>query len=496
PVPTWFDEFNPPQQAVELHVVGPQSLVRLLPPLTPFAGAPTVWNWLTSTEPADFDTIATRQTAVRELVPHADWRERMSVFASRVRGRTTSLNGFKGWAASVAAESSQPWAARILAVVTVVAIVLAVSNRIPSAAAMILLAINLATAHRSKKRIDAILADIATADRRIHGVADLLAESAEPTFASAGLNALQDRMERGRSAAALRRLESIVSFGDLRFSPMAHAIAQAVVLWDAHVLDALDRWRHAHGAGVAEWLTALGELEAHAALATLGYDNPGWTFPDIEPAGRDVIECSGLAHPMLSESTRVTNDVSFGPRGDVLLVTGPNMAGKSTLLRAIGLNVLLAQLGAPVCASAMRTIRVRLRTSIHAIDALESGVSLFMAELMRVKGIVEDSQIASGAPVLYVVDEMLRGTNSEERHVAVASVLARLIQAGAIGVVSTHDVELAREPSLAGRRHNVHFSAQFGERDGAPNVSFDYRLQPGPATGRNAMRLLEVMGLS
>ena len=324
----------------------------------------------------------------------------------------------------------------------------------------------------------------------------MFAEAAAPTFTATGLVALQKRLGRGTSAAALRRLENIVSYGDLRYSPMAHAIVQAVVLWDAHVLDVIQRWQRAHGANIARWLTALGELEAHAALATLAYDNPGWTFPDLESTNDGVVECKDIAHPILPVATRVENDVSFGPRGEVLLVTGPNMAGKSTLLRAIGLNVLLAQTGGPVCASYMRTTRLRLRTSIHAIDALESGVSLFMAELMRVKGIVEDSQKSSDAPVLYVVDEMLRGTNSEERHLAVATVLQRLIAAGAIGVVSTHDVELSREPMLAAHLHNVHFSAQFDEKDGAAHVSFDYLLKPGPATGRNAMRLLAVMGLS
>ncbi|HEX3866728.1 MAG TPA: hypothetical protein VHV78_08250, partial [Gemmatimonadaceae bacterium] len=378
---------------------------------------------------------------------------------------------------------------------TVFAIGAAARGTIPSVVPMILLVVNIVVSNSGRRRLVRTLGSIASDDRRIVGYADLFAEAASPTFANAEARDVQARAGKTASAAALRRLERILTLGDLRFSPMAHIIAQAVLLWDTHVIDALDTWRRSNGARVESWLQAMAELETCVALATLAHDNPEWCFPTLEPENGGAVECAGLAHPLLSFRVRVANDVTIGPSNTVLFVTGPNMAGKSTLLRSIGVNVVLAQAGGPVCAERMRLGAVRLRTSIHVQDAFEEGVSLFMAELIRVKRIVDASREERGAPVLYLIDEMLRGTNAEERHIAVASVLTHLTATGAIGVVATHDLELARAPSLAGRARSVHFTAELRESVSGPRVQFDFRLRPGPATQRNAMRLVEMLGL-
>jgi DNA mismatch repair ATPase MutS len=202
---------------------------------------------------------------------------------------------------------------------------------------------------------------------------------------------------------------------------------------------------------------------------------------------------------LIADAHRVTNDVEVGPPGTFLLVTGSNMSGKSTLLRSIGVNVVLAQAGGPVCAASLRLPPVVLGTSILVEDSLADGVSFFMAELLRIRQIVTlaDRCHAEGRAFLYLLDEILRGTNSYERQVAVRKVLLHLLRQGAIGAVSTHDLELAELKELQDHCRPVHFREDFHrDADGKPSMTFDYKMRPGVATTTNALKLLELVGLS
>jgi len=196
----------------------------------------------------------------------------------------------------------------------------------------------------------------------------------------------------------------------------------------------------------------------------------------------------------------VANDVTLGPPGTFLLVTGSNMSGKSTLLRSIGVNVVLAQMGGPVCAESLRLPPVTVATSILIEDSLADGVSFFMAELLRIRQVVDaaDRAAAEGGTLLYLLDEILRGTNTRERQIAVRRVLTHLLAKGALGAVSTHDLELAEIPELASAVKPVHFRESFepgAEREGKPVMTFDYKLRPGVATTANALKLLDLVGL-
>jgi DNA mismatch repair ATPase MutS len=201
---------------------------------------------------------------------------------------------------------------------------------------------------------------------------------------------------------------------------------------------------------------------------------------------------------MLPPATRVDNDVAVGPPGTVLLVTGSNMSGKSTLLRAIGLNTVLALAGGPVCARALRMPVVDLRTSIHIEDSLVRGVSFFMAQLQRMKEIVsaaDASSSSNGIRVLYLLDEILQGTNTAERRIAATRVIRHLIDRGAIGAVTTHDLEIATDPALIAAADPVHFTETVEGAGGGATMSFDYLLRPGVATSTNALKLMEIVGL-
>ncbi len=200
-----------------------------------------------------------------------------------------------------------------------------------------------------------------------------------------------------------------------------------------------------------------------------------------------------MGHPLIADDRRVANDVTVGPPGTILLVTGSNMSGKSTLLRAIGLNVVLAQAGSAVCARSMRLPEADLQTSIRVQDSLERGLSYFMAALARLKGVVDAAEHERKDRVLlYLLDEILQGTNSAERSVAVRAVTRHLLHAGAIGAMTTHDLALAAEEPLKDAARLVHFTETVDEKG---VMEFDYRLRPGLATSRNALRLMQMIGI-
>jgi DNA mismatch repair ATPase MutS len=280
-------------------------------------------------------------------------------------------------------------------------------------------------------------------------------------------------------------------------SSMLYVPLQALLLWDVHVLAALERWKREGGQEARRWLQSLGELEALSALAGLRHDNPDWIFPVVD-AHADSYRATNLGHPLLRDDVRVGNDVTIGPPGSFLFVTGSNMSGKSTLLRAIGVNGVLALAGGPVCARTLAMPPVQLWTSVRVQDSLERGVSFFLAELQRLKLVVDAATAAreSGGPrVLYLLDEILQGTNTAERSVAARRIIGYLVDQGAIGAVSTHDLALADDPRLAAAANAVHFTDTIGEGPDAPPMAFDYHLRTGVATTTNALRLMRLIGL-
>jgi hypothetical protein len=313
---------------------------------------------------------------------------------------------------------------------------------------------------------------------------------------------LRDDLGHGADAAhhglsgLLRLLDTVESRRNIVYVTLA-----PVLLLDVHLGLALERWQARYGKEVRGWLDAAGEWEALSAVATLTHDHPDWVYPELyEPGTEVVLSGRALRHPLLHPDRSVGNDVEVGPPGTFLLVTGSNMSGKSTLLRSIGLNAVLAGVGAPVAADALSLPCFRVFTCMRVDDSLEEGVSLFMAELLRIRSVVDAAraQDPEGRPVLYLLDEMLHGTNTAERRVAARGIARHLLEAGAVGAVSTHDLAFAESPELTGPAQPVHFREHIEGRgpDGRPRITFDYRLRPGIATTRNALKLLEAVGLS
>ncbi|MDX1999184.1 MAG: hypothetical protein SF066_15815 [Thermoanaerobaculia bacterium] len=277
---------------------------------------------------------------------------------------------------------------------------------------------------------------------------------------------------------------------------MAHPLLQVFLLWDFHVVAGLEAWRRRYGRQVRSWLAELGELETLAAFAELAHAHPDWAFPTVDPDAQRLV-AQDLGHPLLANAARVGNDAELGPAGTFLFITGSNMSGKTTFLRSLGTNVVLAQAGAPVAARELTLPPLALGTSIAVEDSLEEGVSFFLAELKRLKSVVDLAvQPPPGRRVLYLLDEVLRGTNSAERRVAVARILDRLLATGALGAITTHDLEVLAEGDLAVAAVAIHFRETL-ETDalGVTRMSFDYHARPGLAPTTNALRLLAAVGL-
>ncbi len=485
----------------DLDLFGRPALAQLLGPTGTPAARSMLERWLL--EPAPFDEIAAREQAVRELAPLNDLRDQMAGHARRAgRVKPEDLRQFLAWAdepPQPTAHAAWRLASWLLPAATFALIAFDVADVGPSRFWLIPLLTSAALSFGPPgAAIRSTFRRGFTREGLFRGFPELMEAIARARFASPLLARLQSGLDAGGATASdqMKRLQRIMHLADLRHSPMLYLPIQLLVLWDFHVMAQLDHWRRAAGGQVRRWLEVVGEVEALAALAVLAHDHPQWTFPEIGETDCALV-AEHVGHPMLPPASRVDNDVTVGPPGTFLLITGSNMSGKSTLLRAIGLNTVLAFAGAPVCARRFALAPLELRTSIHVEDSLVRGVSFFMAQLQRMKDIVNsaDSAAASAGRILYLLDEILQGTNTAERRVASTRVISHLVNRGAIGAVTTHDLELATQPALAAAARPVHFRETVHTEDGRPAMSFDYVLRPGIATSTNALKLMEIVGL-
>jgi hypothetical protein len=483
--------------ALDLDLFGRASLAQWLGPAATSHGASALASWLL--EPAGTEEIAARQDAIAELAPAVVWREELAAHGILASGASAAdIERFLQWAEGEGLFGRRAGIVHgaVLALTAAIWILIALQafGAVSAAFWLIPVVIGLVLSFGSAYRIHGAFTRAGAGQRALSRYAAVFQHS---TAASAGAPRLRGIGERltadGASAPnCMRRLNRILGFAELRTgAAILHFPVQALTLWDFHVAFALERWRRSVGRRVRAWMEALGELDALSALARARHDNPAWAVPRV--TDRPLLRARDLAHPLLPDERRVGNDVEVGPPGTVLLVTGSNMSGKSTLLRAIGLNTVLAQAGAPACAQWLEVPPVDLQTSIRVQDSLELGLSYFMAALARLKGVVDAAEHPRGSRVLlYLLDEILQGTNSAERAIAVRAVIRHLLDAGAIGAMTTHDLGIAETPPLETAARLVHFSETVDENG---EMSFDYRLRPGLATSRNALRLMQLIGI-
>lgn len=507
--------------ASDLDLLGNASLFHLVSMAATTPGIRTLANWLAG--PAEENDAKQRWIAVNALAPLRDERLRFYTLARQVADSSGDPENFIQWATGPAWLAKRNWLvlwsnvsaalAGIFLLLTVVSGfgLLTAQVFIGSLIAMgCLIAINMGLTTLMLGPAHAIFA-IAMANRRavsnyeeIFSSAEWLPNS-EQDSKQKFLTQIRDRMlKNDRSAqVGMRALQKVAAAGGLRQSAGTFLIylpLQGLTLWDVRVLKRLENWQAEYAGDVPGWFEALGELESLISVAAVRDEYPSWSQPEwVSASDSPVIAATGIGHPLLADGSRVCNDVQVGPPGTILLVTGSNMSGKSTMLRSVGLNVALAAVGAPVCAKTFCLPSTELATSIRVSDNVAEGVSFYMAELKRLKCVVDHAREMSRSNdrvCLFLLDEILQGTNSRERQIAVVQVLRHLMDYKSIGAISTHDLELADEPELQSVGHAVHFRETIRpDASGNEQMTFDYRMREGVSPTTNALRLLEMVGL-
>lgn len=483
--------------ARELNLFGRPALAQLMGPTATPQGEQALAALLLSRH--EGTSIAERQTAVRDLAHRNDFRDLLAADGKlEVMPDHDGVRRFLDWAVSDAAGARLPaWLTYLIPLLWVAAITAWATGAAPSSVVGIPLLIGIGLSFTGPGRVArSELARAFGRESAFRAYPHLFERASAESFDAPLLQRAVDELRSGAFAATqqMRALARLAHLAGLSSSGMLYLPVQLLTLWDSHVLRRVDAWRTTVGPHVSDWFDALGRIDALAALAALAHDHPDWPFPGI---GEDAkLDAAGMGHPMLRTERCVVNDVAVGPPGTFLLVTGSNMSGKSTLLRAIGLNLRLAMAGAPVCAKSMVLPRAELRTSFNVEDSLADGVSLFMAQLQRVKAIVDAARDAAarGTVMVYLMDEMLAGTNTAERRIAATRVIRHLVELGAIGAITTHDLALAAVPELQESAVPVHFRETVHPGD-EPTLTFDYTLRPGVATSTNALKLMEIVGL-
>lgn len=479
--------------AQDLDLFGPGSLFELLATTRTATGSDRLASWLQA--PAEPETLRARHAAIAELTPRLGMRVEMAI-AGDEAGSSDQRAALEAWAGTPEAGLA-PWV-RVLAIGSTALSLAGLASWIWTGSGpvpfVLALLVQGAVGLALRSRVRPVLAAADTPVGALARTAALLACIERERFASPLLARLEGELETtGRPPSAeIEALHRLVDRRDVRHNQFFAPIA-ALLMWGTHAAIDLEAWRRRCGPRLAVWIDAAGEIEALSALAGYAFEHPDDPFPEIVPdeaAEGPVFEGRALGHPLLPRDRCVTNDLRLGARPQALVMSGSNMSGKSTMLRTVGCNTVLALAGAPVRARSLRLSRLHLAASIRIVDSLQAGQSHFMAEIVRLRQVVSIAR--ESPPALFLLDEILHGTNSHDRRIGAEAVIQGLVEHGALGIVTTHDLALTRiVPGSDGKLANVHFEDHLE----AGAMHFDYRLREGVVEKSNALALMRSVGL-
>jgi hypothetical protein len=500
------DDHHP--YAGDFDLFGSGSLFELISVAVTHAGRLRLATWLK--EPSrDSVEIRARQAAVLELREKVDLREDVAIEAADVAREVESAR-LGAWSAMppVRLEGWERVAAIILPALTVLLTLLTLPSliaqlvgmthpeaslgaiaRVPAWPLLLTIFATVMLARRLHPRIEPVVIAVERAEPALALLAGVLARLERESFQSERLRTLHDKL-RGSALPAsqeIEKLRKLVSLLDARRNQF-FALFAIVLLWTTHVALAIERWRTRSGARIGEWIESVGEIEALGSLASFAFEHPSYAMPELAEDG-PLFQAQDLGHPLIPADRRVTNSIGLDPTLRLLVVSGSNMSGKSTMMRSVGIAAVLAMTGGPVCARSLRLSTTQVGASIRIADSLQENASRFYAEILRIRQVLDMSR---QGPLLYLLDEVLAGTNSHDRRIGAEAIVRGLLERGAIGLVSTHDLALAQiAESLAPSASNVHFEDHI--EDG--KVVFDYRMRPGVVTKSNALELMRSVGI-
>ena len=494
-----FDPGNSFQQPThpysgDLDVFGEHSLFQLINRSTTQPGKATLAQWLL--HPAEKSEVEERQRAVRELTDLTDWRQSFQAYGPG-SGQTEpeeSLATLLAWMQEPPALPRRTLYTALyygLALLAIAAIVLYFAVGLSGYVVILVLAANGVVLWTTAEVASDTHRKTTQSVAALRSYQQMLTSVEQQPFTSGRLQYLRAQLSHNRVTASreISQLRYILDNFDARGNMFYH-ILNLVFMLDVFWLLRADRWKRQLRGDVAQWFESISEIEALSSIASFAFAHPDFTFPTITDQ-RFRLHARGLGHCLIPPSQRVANDFTMEDRGTITIITGSNMSGKSTFLRTVGVNVVLALAGAPVCANAFDVSVMQVFTSMRTQDSLEENVSSFYAELRRLRQLLDMLQ-APERPVLFMLDEILKGTNSQDRHHGAASLIKQLSQLEATGFVSTHDLELGALEETLPRVKNYSFTSTI-EQD---EICFDYTLHEGVCKSFNASKLMAKMGIA
>jgi hypothetical protein len=484
-----FNDFNHPY-AYDLDVFGDHSLFQNLNRTATFIGKKTLANQLLALAPNK--EITRNQQAVKELSNKLDWRQEFLAFAKIGNDSQSNYETLLKWSTFNSTPLSKisvfiSYFSPLLFLGFLIAYAVT-SNIVFVSVLSYLFVFHLIVLGRFMKRIQSEIANSTNIDKTIHQYSLLLQKIEEETFQSEKLIGLQQKLvfKKEKASVHLKQLAGLFSKMDSISNFVTAIVFNGTFLFNLHVLQSLIQWKNDHAEALEEWLEVIGELELLNSLANMSYNNPEFVYPTLNT--NFEIDFTDLSHPLLNEKTRIGNDVRFHPESFMIL-TGSNMSGKSTFLRSLGINMVLTGMGSSVCASQANVHPLPVLVSMRLSDSLSDSESYFFAEIKRLKQIMDELE---NRPAFVLLDEILRGTNSDDKRNGTIEVVKKVIGKKAIGAIATHDIEVCLTtndyPSIL---TNKCFEVEIVNND----LHFDYKLRDGICKNRSATFLMKKMGV-
>ena len=483
--------------AADLNLTGPRSLLHLLDTSASYGGCARLRTWLLN--PLDTpEAVRERQQIVRELIPLARFRDRLHLhgilLGTQPQARW-SADKIVDWLLAESPPRLTPWVwgLGLLAFANIVLMLLYALGHLPTrwVATLLTYLVLYTYKHRETRNLFSDAYQLERVLRHLravliylesfpYGRTPHLAKLCEPYWRAAS-----------RPSASVRQIVRIAGAAGVQQSHLLGFLVNVLVPWDLFFANRLNRYKASAKAALPVWIHTWYDLEALSALATHSYLHPDNAFPEIVSQDGPILRARALGHPLLPDAERVHNDFSLDAPGEIALITGSNMSGKSTFLRTLGVNLCLAYAGAAAHAEELRLAPLRLFTCIQVTDSVTDGISYFYAEVRRLKALLAALNAEDEVPLLYLIDEIFRGTNNHERLVGSHAYIKALAKGRGVGVISTHDLELIGMAEDVPGIHNFHFREEIS--DG--RMVFDYQLRPGPCPTTNALKIMRMAGL-
>jgi len=475
----------------DLDLFGRGSLFELLSTARTRMGERVLADWLLA--PGEPKEVAARQESVKELRPNVDLREEIALMGDDLRAALDDRKlGAWGTEPPVVFFPGARWIALALAIAAVATAATTMLDVTSLRPFLFVVLAELIYLMATNKATGQVASNVGTPAHELRLIALLLERLEREPFTSPALAGMRGRLLVAGGTAATKQIQRLVTLVDrLDWARnLFFRLPAAALIWMPQFAIAIEKWRILYGPHVAEWVAAVGEFEAMSSLACFAYERPDAVFPELADSSELFYDADRLIHPLIPPAEAIPNDVKLGGDTRLWIISGSNMSGKSTLLRAVGLSVVLGWAGAPVTAGRLKLSRLCLGASMRTSDSVIDHRSRFYAEISRLKDVVDLAR--SGQPLLFLLDELLSGTNSHDRQLGAQALLLGLVERGAIGFATTHDLALAEiAGQLSGRAINVHFEDHLE----AGEIRFDYHLRPGVVARGNALELMRAVGL-